>query len=85
MKRILVLFMMTWFAVSVHAGSVDGADPHDGLQGKGCDSKDKVAKLKKRFGDDYFAQHPNAGHFSVEDALRAKKAAERRRVVDQSI
>lgn len=85
MSKWLVLLATGMFAVSVQAGSAEGLDPHHGLMGKGCESKDKVAKLKERFGEDYFTQHPKPGHFTIEDARKAHEEWERKRLLRESI
>jgi len=86
MSKWLLLLAGAALALSVQAGETsDGSDPHHGLMGKGCDSKDKVAKLKERFGEDYFTQHPKPGHFSIDDAREARKEWERKQALKQSI
>ena len=85
MSKWLLLLATAMFALGAQAGPAEKVDPHHGLMGKGCDSKDKVAKLKERFGEDYFVQHPKSGHFSIEDAREARKAWERKRLLEESI
>lgn len=85
MKRLLVLVSLVLLAGSVNAGSFHGEDPHKGLMGKGCDSKEKVAKLKEMFGDDYMAQHPHPGHFNLDDAKKALKEQRAKQLLKESI
>ena len=68
MRRFMLIMISLAFAGSAIAGSVVAVgeqDPHHGLKG-GCESKDKVARMKKLYGDDWAKQIP--GHRFKQEA-----------------
>lgn len=86
MKRLAVLLASLAFAGSVAAGSFVATgekDPHHGLKG-GCSSKDKVARMKKLYGDDWAKQVP--GHaFKQEAQASTVEPAQRKIPLDRFI
>ena len=58
-KRLLALVVGMMIGGSVAAGSM-AEDPHHGLKAGGCASKAKVAEMKKKHGENWAKQTPNA-------------------------
>ena len=79
--KILSVFLFTaLFAISAHAGSMDGKNPHDGKMG-GCASKNKMAgviHLDKKEGHKAHAK-------LVQQEQQAEKTHDIKQLIEQSI